>query len=162
MTVRVTACSTVGFEPLGVQADVLSRELVGHYLADRIHEKLARSKPGVKAFVAKELRGANRCRRTRSEGSTLSRRPDLDEMPVSLYGISSGASRLAGRGGCRRWSRNQVLLSDPAVGQGCFQLLQTRWADSGTTEGQDFKMTHVHEVVQAVICECCVGKVQDK
>ena len=94
----MTACSTVVFEPIGVQADVLSRELVGHYLADRIHEKLARSKPGVKAFVAKELPGANRRRRTRSEGSTLSRRPDLDEMPVSLYGISSGASRLAGRG----------------------------------------------------------------
>ena len=98
MTVRVTACSTVVFQPIGVQAEVLSRELVGRYLVDRIHEKLARSKPGVKAFVAKELRGANSCRRTWNEGGSLSRSPDLDEMPVSLYGISSGAWSLAGRG----------------------------------------------------------------
>ena len=119
VTVRVAACSTVVFQPIGVPSDVLSCELVGR-LADRMQEKLAQSKADVKVFVAKELHGANRCGRTTSEGSTLSRRPDLDEMPVSLYGMSSGASSLAGRGGCRRWSSNPVLLSDPAVGQGCF------------------------------------------
>ena len=119
VTVRVAACSTVVFQPIGVPSDVLSCELVGR-LADRMQEKLAHSKADVKVFVAKELRGANRCGRTTSKGSTLSRRPDLDEMPVSLYGMSSGASSLAGRSGCRRWSNSPVLLSDPAVGQGCF------------------------------------------